>query len=144
MLPGTITAGPKLRGGDKEISFEIKALAAEPGLWRKHDGITARVDSWPKGTFKHPTLTQLVDPLRQKDQWIRIAKDRWLRKINAEGENPVFVVANAKVYKADHDDPALRRLPDWGCNVDLTQIFLDNDRQDPRKASGLEDAQRRR
>jgi hypothetical protein len=134
VLPGTITAGPKLRGGDKQSSFEIKALAVPPASWRTHDGISGRVDSWTKWSFKHPTLTSLVDPLRQTGRWVRIAKDRWLRKINAEGANPAFVVADAKTYKADHNDPALRRLPDWGCNVELTQIFIDNDRRDPGKA----------
>jgi hypothetical protein len=134
VLPGTITAGPKLRGGDKESSFEIKALATPPASWRKHDRISARVDSWTKWSFKHPTLTQLVDPLRENGQWIRIAKDRWLRKINGEGMTPAFVVANARAYRADHEDPALRRLPDRGCNVELTQIFVDNDRRDSAKA----------
>ena len=133
VLPGTITAGPKLRGG-KESSFEIKALAAPPASWRTRDGISGRVDSWTKWSFKHPTLTPVVDPLRQNGQWIRVAKDRWLRKINAENTKPEFVAADVKVYRPDHDDPALRRLPDSGCNVELTQIFLDNDRRDPRKA----------
>ena len=72
--------------------------------------------------------------MRQTGRWVRIAKDRWLRKISAEGKELAFVVADAKAYKADQDDPALRRMPDSGCNVELTQIFIDNDRQDPDKA----------
>ena len=127
-------AGAKLRGGDKQSSFEIKVLATPPASWRTHDGISGNVDSWTKWSFKDSMLTPLVEPLRQTGQWVRIAKNRWLRKINAEGTTPIFVVANAKAYRADHDDPALRRLPGSGCNVELTQIFVDNDRRDPGKA----------
>ena len=134
VLPETITVSPKLRGGDKQSSFEIKALATPAASWSTHDGISGCVDSWTKWSFKHPTLTPLVDPLRQTGRWVRIAKDRWLRKINADGAKPAFVVANAKAYRADHNDPALHRLPDCGCNVELTQIFVDNDRRDPGKA----------
>ena len=47
---------------------------------------------------------------------------------------PTFVVANAKAYKKEHEDQALRQLPNSGCNFELTPIFIDNERRDPKKA----------
>ena len=67
-------------------------------------------------------------------KWIRIAKDRWLRKLSADTVEPTFVVANAKAYKKEHEDQALRQLPNSGCNFELTPIFIDNERRDPKKA----------
>ena len=134
LLPKTTTVGTKLRGGAKESSFEIKARAAAVESWRTGTNISGRVDSWTKWSFKHETLTTVLEPMRQDGKWIRIAKDRWLRKISADTPKPTFVVPNAKAYKKDHQDPALRRLPGSGCNLELTQIFIDNDRREPSKA----------
>ena len=134
VLPGTTTVGTKLRGGDKDTGLDVKAQAAAPASWRIDDRLRGRVDSWTKWSFKHATLTPALEPMRQGGKWIRIGKDRWLRKISADGAKPAFVVPNAKAYKKDNPDAALRRLPDSGCNFELTQIFVDNNRQDPKKA----------
>jgi hypothetical protein len=133
-LPGSTTVGTKLRGGDKESSFEIKAQAAAAVSWRTGERISGRVDSWTKWSFKDQTLTQALEPMRQRGKWIRIAKDRWLRKISSDTVKPTFVGANVKAYKKEHEDPALRQLPSSGCNFELTQIFIDNERRDPKKA----------
>jgi hypothetical protein len=134
IMPATTTVGTKLRGGDKVSSFEIKAEAAAAASWRTGERISGRVDSWTKWSFKDPTLNEALEPMRQGGKWIRIAKDRWLRKVSADSVKPTFVVANMKAYRKDHVDAALRQPPDSGCNLELTQIFVDNDRQDPQKA----------
>lgn len=133
ILPGTRTVGTKLRGGD-ESSFEIKALAAPPRPWSAVDRVNGCVDSWTKWSFKHQALNPAMDPIRQRGEWIRIAKDRWLRKISVDGVKPSFVAANVKAYRKDHPDAALRKLPESGCNFELTRVFIDNDRTDPKQA----------
>ena len=134
ILPGTRTVGAKLRGGDKDSSFEIKAEAAAAAAWRTGERLSGRTDGWTKWSFKHQTLTPALESIRQGGKWIRIAKDRWLRKISADGKNPTFVAADAKAYRKDHQDAALRQLPGSGCDVELTRVFIDNDRRDPKKA----------
>lgn len=134
ILPGTTTVGAKVRGGDKDSSFEIKARAAAADSWRTGEGISGRVDSWTKWSVKDEALTRALEPMRNAGKWVRVAKDRRLRKINAETANPTFVAANAKAYKKDHQDPALRQLPSSGCNVELTQVFIDSDRLQKTKA----------
>lgn len=125
------TVGAKLRGGEKETSLEIKAQATAPAPFHLEERINGRVDSWVKWSFKHNALNNALDPIRQTGRWIRIAKDRWLRKINADGPAPRFVVADAKAYKTN---PALGKLPDHGCNFELTQLYVYNDRQNSEKA----------
>src|SRR5262245_43785716 len=90
ILPGTTTVGTKLRGGDKESSFEIKAQAAAAVSWSIGEGISGRVDSWTRWSFKDQTVSQTLEPMRQRGKWIRIAKDRWLRKISADTVKPTF------------------------------------------------------
>lgn len=134
VLPETTTVGPKLRGGDTQSSFEIKAQASPPAPWRLGDRVSGRTDAWTKWSFKHEALNQALGPLRQEGKWILIAKDRWLRKISMDSGSPVFVVPDAKAYRLDHADPALRQMPDVGCNFELTRIFIGNDRSDPAQA----------
>jgi hypothetical protein len=131
ILGGASTVGTKLRGGDKGTSLEVKAQASAPATFQFQEGISGRVDSWVKWSFKDDSLTKALAPMQQTGQWIRIAKDRWLRKISADGREPQFVVADAKAYKKN---PALGKLPDYGCNFELTQLYVDNDRENSRKA----------
>ena len=119
ILRHTKTVGTKLRGG-KESSFEVKAQAGGPAPWSAVDRVNGCVDSWTKWSFKHETLTNALDPMRQDGDWIRIGKDRWLRKMSVEGGKPSFVAA------ADR--------PKIGCNFELTRVFIDNDRTNPKQA----------
>ena len=57
-----------------------------------------------------------------------------MRKIDADREILRFVVANPKAYSRDSNDLDLRKLPNCGCNVELTRIFVDNDRSERQKA----------
>src|SRR2546422_11606600 len=66
-------------------------------------------------------------------KWIRIAKDRWLRKLSADTVEPTFVVANAKAYKKEHEDQALGQLPNSGCNFELTRSSSTTNAAIPRK-----------
>ena len=91
-----------------------------PAPWSAVDRVNGCVDSWTKWSFAHETLTQVLDPMRQDGQWIRIAKDRWLRKMTVDGGKPAFVVPSEQVKS--------------GCNFELTRVFIDNDRKNPKQA----------
>lgn len=125
VLKGAQTVGAKLRGGN-ETSLEIKAQAASPIDFHIHDSVIGRTDSWVKWSFKHLALNDALTPMQQTGLWTRIAKDRWLRKISADAQKPTFVVADAKAYK---NNESLGKLPEYGCNVELTQLYVDNNRE---------------
>lgn len=109
LFPDCQSVGVKLREG----RFEIKALLAAaqpllPGL-----GIEGRTDQWVKWSFACEGLPTLDSALHQSGHWLKVQKERFLRRFSADMGHLAEVTA----------PPG--SLPESGCNVELTRVEVD-------------------
>jgi hypothetical protein len=113
VFPGCDSVGVKLRAGK---DLEIKAIAAFPRPFRLDSGVSGRTDQWVKYSIKQLPSRKLDDLLEARlpgddlGRWIRVQKNRSLRKFSADSEDLVEVSVNQKAF------------PTIGCNVELTQL----------------------
>jgi hypothetical protein len=108
LFPHCETVGLKLREG----KLEVKALTQPPKPINVNDRICGLSDQWVKWSFGSEGLKQLEKELYQSSRWIKVKKDRYLRKYSADSDSPIEVPRNV--------DP----LPVKGCNIELTEITV--------------------
>ena len=108
VLPGCSTTSVKLREG----RFEIKVITGQPEYVDWSETIAGTRDTWVKWsrTVSDPGV---LDELTGGDdsRWAQVAKQRSLRLISLDGEEPTEI------------EPGATRL-DNGCQFELTRIRL--------------------
>lgn len=109
LFPDCDTVGVKLRQG----KLEIKALlsAPRPLTLRVGQNLNGRMDQWIKWSFEDQGLKALDPALRQSGRWLRVRKERRLRKFSATGS-----LAEVPVDQTP--------LPSSGCNVELVRLEI--------------------
>jgi len=110
LFPDCDSVGVKLREG----KLEIKAMLCAPRPISMGAGINGRTDQWVKWSFKSEGLRDLNLGLHQSGKWVKVRKERCLRKFSADA-NIVEVPAKQKPF------------PIAGCNVELTRIEVEED-----------------
>ena len=111
MFPGCNSVGVKLREG----RLEIKAMRGTSRPLNLDPGVHGRIEQWVKWSFAGDGLQALDAALHQAGRWMKVRKERFLRKFSAEGKSLVEVSARVKP------------LPAIGCNIELTRIEVDAD-----------------
>jgi hypothetical protein len=106
--PGQEELGLKRRGSKPGV--EVKGLVAV-----KREGIAAAPFTGPVETW-----TKLSTQALQISSTIAVEKQRWLRKFDTSGAEPVEVPLGENESPAEKD----RALPGRGCNVELTRITV--------------------
>jgi hypothetical protein len=114
-FPGDEFVGIKLRkypDGGQNLEFKlIKKSAVDLQL---PTGIVGRVEEWEKWSTDAEAATGFSNLLsRQKNVWLALRKDRWLRKYSADGDATKKVDATKKEIR-----------PRDGCNVEYTELRL--------------------
>lgn len=114
--------GIKLRGvkGDKKDDeskeVEIKGLVSVVEGQLNEGPFVGDIEIWTK--WKSNQLT-----LSDKDSLISIKKRRWLRKFDADGTSLIEIELGAD------ERPLKRQLPDRGCNIEFTEIEIQDNGQ---------------
>lgn len=109
LFPDCQSVGVKLREG----RFEIKAILAASQPLSLDLGIRGRTDEWIKWSFASEGL-QAIDPaLHQAGRWLKVYKERFLRRFSADRGSLVEVTAKRGC------------LPGVGCNIELTRIEVE-------------------
>ncbi len=111
LFPDCDSVGVKLREG----RLEIKAMLCGPRPISAGVGINGRTDQWVKWSFESEGLRDLNQGLRQSGKWVKVRKERYLRKFSADADTAVEVPAKQKPF------------PVVGCNVELTRIEVEAD-----------------
>ena len=106
LFPDCDTVGVKLREG----RLEIKAMVSTPRPISRDVGVTGRTDRWVKWSFGSEGLKNLEPALHQSGHWLKVRKERFLRKFSADAGGLVEVTAKQRPFPAN------------GCNVELTRI----------------------
>ncbi len=109
LFPDCETVGVKVREG----KLEIKAMASAPRPLSRDLGVSGRTDQWVKWSFASEGLKTLDPALHRSGRWLKVRKDRFLRKFSADMGGLVEVTAKQ------------RPLPANGCNVELTRITVE-------------------
>lgn len=114
LFPDCDTVGVKLRGGKK---LEIKALVAASRPLSLDNGVNGRTDQWVKWSFEdkdkeNNNLLALETKLHKSGQWVRVHKERYLRKFSFDSGCPLEV------------PPKQEPFPKAGCNVELTCLKI--------------------
>ncbi len=109
LFPDCQSVGVKLREG----KFEIKAMLAAAQPLNPDLGIKGRTDQWVKWSFASEGLQTLVPALHQAGPWLKVRKERFLRKFSADTGHLVEVT------------PPSGPLPGSGCNIELTRIEVE-------------------
>jgi hypothetical protein len=108
LFPDCDTGGVKLRAG----KLDIKAMVSAPRPLSRELGVSGRTDRWVKWSFASQGLKTLDRELHQSGRWLKVRKERLLRKFSAGMGGLVEVTARQ------------RPLPASGCNVELTRIAV--------------------
>jgi hypothetical protein len=109
LFPDCQSVGAKLREG----RFEIKAILAASQPLSLDLGIQGRTEEWVKWSFASEGL-QIIDPaLHQSGRWLKVYKERFLRRFSAERDSLVEVTARPGP------------LSGTGCNIELTRIEVE-------------------
>jgi hypothetical protein len=111
LLPDVSTVGVKLREG----KLEIKAMASAPRPLRRVLGASGRTDQWVKWSFASEGLQTLAPELQRSGRWLKVRKERFLRRFSAGGDGLV------------EETSRLMTFPPSGCNVELTRITVEAD-----------------
>ena len=111
LFPDCQSVGVKLREG----RFEIKAILGTPQPLSLDLGIQGRTEEWIKWSFASEGL-QTIDPaLHQSGRWLKVYKERFLRKFSADSGRLVEVTGRPGP------------LSGIGCNIELTRIKVEAD-----------------
>ena len=111
LFPDCDTVGVKLREG----KLEIKAMVSAPRSFSRDLGVAGRWNQWVKWSFASEELKTLAPPLQQSGRWLKVRKERFLRKFSAGRDGLVEETARP------------RSLPATGCNAELTRITVEAD-----------------
>ena len=109
LFPDCQSAGVKLREG----RFEIKAILAAAQPLSPDLAIKGRTDQWVKWSLESEGLESLDPTLHQSGRWLKVRKERFLRKYSADMGHLVEVTAPPGP------------LPRSGCNIELTRIEVE-------------------
>jgi hypothetical protein len=109
LFPNSDMVGVKLRQG----KLEVKALVHPPRPVSVVAGVNGRTDQWVKWSFEDEGLKALDAGLRQSGCWVKVVKERYLRKFSADAGQVAEVPAKQKPF------------PGLGCNVELTSIEVE-------------------
>lgn len=109
LFPDCQSVGVKLREG----RFEIKAILSASQPLNLGLGIQGRREEWVKWSFASEGL-QTIDPaLHQSGRWLKVYKERFLRRFSADRDSWVEVTARPGP------------LSGIGCNTELTRIEVE-------------------
>jgi hypothetical protein len=109
LFPDCQSVGVKLREG----RFEIKAILDASQPFSLGPGIQGTTEQWVKWSFASESL-QAIDPaLHHSGLWLKVYKERFLRKLSAD--RGILEEVSAR--------PGA--LPGTGCNIELTRIELE-------------------
>jgi hypothetical protein len=111
LFPDCDSVGVKLRDG----RFEIKAMQGASQPLRQDLGIKGRTEQWVKWSFANEGLQVLDQALHQSGRWLKVRKERYLRRFSVERGRLMEVTAS--------QGP----LPLVGCNIEVTRIDVDAD-----------------
>jgi hypothetical protein len=109
LFPDCDSVGVKLRDG----RLEIKAMRCAPQPLSPNCGINGRKEQWVKWSFASEALQALDPALNQSGAWLKVRKERFLRRFSAERGRLMEVTAR--------QGP----LPVVGCNIEVTRIDVD-------------------
>ena len=109
LFPDCQSVGVKLREG----RFEIKAILAATHPLSPDLGIKGGIEQWVKWSFASEGLQTLDPALHQSGRWLKVRKERFLRKFSADTGRLVQITA----------PPG--SLPGSGCNIELTRIEVE-------------------
>jgi hypothetical protein len=109
LFPGCQSVGVKLREG----RFEIKAILPASQSFSLDLGIQGTTEQWIKWSFASEGLPAIDPALHQSGLWLKVYKDRFLRKLSAD--RGILEEVSAR--------PGA--LPGSGCNIELTRIELE-------------------
>ena len=108
-LNGCTSTGVKLREG----RFEIKALRAVPHPFTLEESITGIVEEWVKWSFASGELHKLSDSLHESGSWLKVSKERFLRRYTPQAGGLVEISATERTFG------------DVGCNIEVTAVEVD-------------------
>jgi hypothetical protein len=109
LFPDCESVGVKLRDG----RFEIKAMQGASQLLSLNVGIIGRTEQWVKWSFASEALQALDPALHQSGPWLKVRKERFLRRFSGGRDRLKEVV----VYQ----EP----FPLVGCTIEVTRIDVD-------------------
>ena len=109
LFPDCDSVGVKLRDG----RFEIKAMRGASQPLSQDLGINGRTEQWVKWSFASEGLQALDQALHQSGRWLKVRKERFLRRFSAERGRLMEVTARQGA------------LPVVGCNIEVTRIDVD-------------------
>ena len=108
-FPNCESVGVKLREG----RLEIKAILSAPRPLGRDLGVNGRTDQWVKWSFASEGLKTLYPGLHQSGRWLKVRKERFLRKFSANMGALVEITGKQ------------RPLPGIGCDIELTRIEVE-------------------
>jgi hypothetical protein len=108
-FPNCESVGVKLREG----RLEIKAMLSAPRPLSRDLGVSGRTDQWVKWSFASEGLKNLDPGLHQSGRWLKVRKERFLRKFSADRG------ALAEITGRQGPFPAI------GCDIELTRIEVE-------------------
>ena len=109
LFPDCDSVGVKLREG----RLEIKARQGTSQPLRHSPGIKGRTEQWLKWSLADEGLQALDQALHQSGPWLKVRKERFLRRFSAERGRLMEVTTR--------QGP----LPAVGCNIEVTRIDVD-------------------
>ena len=109
LFPDCDSVGVKLRDG----RLEIKAIRGKSQPLRSDLGIKGRTEQWVKWSFTSEAFQGLDQALHQSGRWLKVRKERFLRRFSAERGRLVEVTARQGL------------LPAVGCHSEVTRIEVD-------------------
>jgi len=97
----------------REGRLDIKAMVSAPRPLSREFGVTGRTDQWAKWSFARGKLKTLSPALHQSGHWLKVWKERSLRKFSADMGGLVEVTGRQAPF------------PAGGCNGELTRIAVE-------------------
>ena len=113
LFPDCESVGVKLREG----RLEIKAICGPSQPIKADLGVRGHIERWTKWSLPIDGMRTLDVALHQSDRWMKVHKERFLRRFSAEQGRPVEVTKRQGYF------------PTVGCNVEVTRIEVDADPQ---------------
>ena len=112
LFPHAETVGAKFR----EDRFEIKSFVREMDPPVIKDNIVGKIELWEKWSLAGSSVSQLFKEIQDnKALWVDVIKTRTLRKYSTDGDDIQEMDASGR-----------QGFPDDGCNVELTEITIEN------------------
>jgi len=111
LFPGCDSVGVKLRNG----RLEVKAMRGPSQPLSLHIGIEGRTEQWVKWSFASDSLQALDKALHQSGRWLKVRKERFLRRFSAEQGTLTEVAVGQRPFAT------------VGCHFEVTRIDVDAD-----------------